>query len=963
MIELITLSILQGIAEFLPISSSGHIVIAQKLLGIESSSMRMNVFLHLGTLFAIFIFYRTRIIELTSGLFSVKSECSHRKESWDYFTKIILSVIPAVIVYFAFEDFIDSMFINPWMVGMLLMLTGAVLILTKYLPRGTRSVSRFQAVVMGVFQAFALLPGVSRSGMTIAAARAGKVDGEAAAEFSFLMSAPLIMGATILEGVDIFKTGFEGFSMSEILIATTLSAFVGYFSLKFLVATIKGKWFWVFGPYCIAAGLFSVFAFSSPEISSSDRNEKGSRIHWEFPRLGSSHEGIAFADGVTGVLVWGGYEYIHLTVGRADMWDHRGGYPWTEDQSYSNIVSAVRAKDKNRLLSLFDKKTPEGEPRNPFMLPLGRVTIKIPGVTLKEGFLDPKTGLGEIVLEKDGGRFSVEIAMSKKCRTFALRFPEGIGFSARPIAAIESDRVKKALLPLGYAKAEYFKDDLGVEGFKWAIPEDDSASLGYRIKGNVLALQTQRAEKPLSPSVDYDAIRKDSEMYWQNFWMKSARIKVPDSRIQSVFEYGMYRFGAMTDPDGIPAGLQGPWLEDDKLVPWNGDYHFNINVQECYSPAFRGGHFENLMPLFKMVLSWRSILRDNAKKFCGIDNGYVLPHSVDDRGVCIGGFWTGTIDHTSTAWVATMMYRYVKYSGDLKFLRDSAFDFMKGALNVYLAMFEDKDGVLSLPVGPSPEWGGADFNTAVGRNPSFQLAAAHRLARDLVSAAERLGEAPDPRWLDMQKRLPLYTLVNGRVGLFENQDLTASHRHHSHMALFYPFDIIDIDSPQHSHIVEPTYWNWIYRGTGEWSGWCVPWASILHTHVGNRTAAVEMLQDWVDYFCNPGHGSRHNAYRPGFSVMGRGGLGPEGDHVVYGSNKSDASNGVTGSEIMQMDGQCAAVTAIMELMAHEVNGKVEFFRGCPEYWKEVEFENLALSDGTRVSGKRSNGKISITRVK
>jgi hypothetical protein len=97
--------------------------------------------------------------------------------------------------------------------------------------------------------------------------------------------------------------------------------------------------------------------------------------------------------------------------------------------------------------------------------------------------------------------------------------------------------------------------------------------------------------------------------------------------------------------------------------------------------------------------------------------------------------------------------------------------------------------------------------------------------------------------------------------------------------------------------------------------------------------------------------------------MGRGGMGPEGDHVVYGSNKSDASNGVTGSEIMQMDGQCAAVTAIMELMAHEVNGKVEFFRGCPEYWKEVEFENLALSDGTRVSGKRSNGKISITRVK
>ncbi len=96
-------------------------------------------------------------------------------------------------------------------------------------------------------------------------------------------------------------------------------------------------------------------------------------VEWEFPRLGTCHEGIPFSDGVTGVLVWGGGDEIRLTVGRADLWDHRGGYPWLASQSYTNIVALVQAGRKEELLGLFKKETPKGEPRNPYMLPLGRV--------------------------------------------------------------------------------------------------------------------------------------------------------------------------------------------------------------------------------------------------------------------------------------------------------------------------------------------------------------------------------------------------------------------------------------------------------------------------------------------------------------------------------------------------------------------------------------------------------------
>ena len=672
-------------------------------------------------------------------------------------------------------------------------------------------------------------------------------------------------------------------------------------------------------------------------------------VTWDFPRTGSCHEGIAFGDGKTGVLVWGAGSEIRLTVGRSDLWDHRGGYPWTDEQSYTNIVAAQRSGDVARLHALFKKDTPPGEPRNPYMLPLGRVvvTLKEPW-TLDSGSLDTSTGIGSLRLKNGRRGLMIPMAMGKDSRVFALKISDGsVPFEVKTIPATEFPVYEQKLKPLGFEKARVI--DVAVPdagGLKWNLPADEPVWLSWTRKDGVVAVKTGRGGKVVAdvrPDV-FDTVAKESREYWAKFWAEGARVKVPDPVIQRIYDYGMYRFGAMTDPDGVPAGLQGVWLEDDRLVPWNGDYHFNINVQECYSPAFRGGHFANLKPLFKMVLSWRPLLRENARKFVGIGDGYVLPHSVDDRGVCIGGFWTGTIDHGSTAWVAAMMMKYVRYSGDVAFLKDGAYDFMKGAMNVYRMMMEEKDGRLSIPLAPSPEWCGADVKRAVGRDPSFQLAAAHRLARDLVDAAKLLGEEPDAMWLDVEKRLPQYSAGPSGLELFQGQALTDSHRHHSHMAGLYPFDTLDISDKATRDVAAKTYSTWVYQGTGCWTGWCVPWASILNTHVGNAQAAVGMLHAWDAYFCNPGHGSLHNAYAPGFSTF-----------TVFGSFAGSGDG-----QIMQMDGQCAAAAAVLELMAHEVNGKVEFFKGCPESWREVSFENLALSDGRRVGGKRVDGKVSVT---
>ena len=250
MIEVTLLSVLQGIAEFLPISSSGHLVLGKGLLGMQEMGMRIDIFLHVGTLIAIFAFYFAVIRRILVNL------------EWSYMLKVVVSAVPAGIVGVLFKDQLEAAFASPKMVGGALIFTGIVLTATKFLPKGDKDVSFLRALWMGLAQAVAILPGVSRSGMTLAAARASKVEAARSAEFSFLMSAPPIAGAALLELMKSLKD-FGATETTEVpwgltIYGCVLAAVVGYFSLKLLLKSLKGRWFWLFGPYCILAGALAL---------------------------------------------------------------------------------------------------------------------------------------------------------------------------------------------------------------------------------------------------------------------------------------------------------------------------------------------------------------------------------------------------------------------------------------------------------------------------------------------------------------------------------------------------------------------------------------------------------------------------------------------------------------------------------------------------------------------------------
>ncbi len=674
-------------------------------------------------------------------------------------------------------------------------------------------------------------------------------------------------------------------------------------------------------------------------------------IDWEFP-LPRTHTGIMLGNGTTGMLVWGEGSELKITIGRADFWDHRGGMPWTEKQNYKDIKKCLENNDGEGIKNIFACSTENvpGQPDRPSVLPVGRLDLILDdGAELKRGRIELKTGIAEVVYSKNGIDSSIKIQISMKEQIFHIELPD--------------EKISVKEVPSWEFKGEYFSgisfeppvmlNNKSLKGWVQKLPADPALCVGYKIEEKSIWALTERggnfdeliktAEEKLAS--DSKKFAEENSKWWNRYWEDIPEINVPNESIDFVYCYGLYKFAGFTNPAGVPATLQGPWIEEYELPPWSSDYHFNINVQMCYWPAYKANRLTHLKPLFDMVWSWRDKLRSNAKAFLGIDDGYMLPHAVDDRCVCMGSFWTGAIDHACSAWIAQMMYEYFKYTADIDFLRETAYPFMKGVMRVYESMLEKEGEKYSLPVSVSPEYKGASMD-AWGRNASFQLAAIHRLCENLIQASKKLDEKTLAGWKDILENLPKLTLVGPkggeRIALWEGADLDFSHRHHSHLAAITPFDTVDIDSDEWAPIISRSINHWIKKGMGQWTGWCIPWASMIHSRLGNGDAAETLIELWRKIFTNEGHGSLHDCNAAGLSVMGA----PSFKNAI--PNRGD---------VMQMDGGMGAVVAVQDMLMHSRRGVIHIFPGTPPSWKNAFFKDMPCEGGFLVSAVKEKGKI------
>lgn len=253
-IDALILGIVQGMTEFLPVSSSGHLVIAEAVLKVKQPGITLELLVHLGTLLSVIIYFRNQIFTLIKSLF-VKEMAKERR----IILLLIIGTIPAGLAGVLLKDYFESTFSNPLQTSVELIITGGILFLPRLVKAGTAGLTIPTVIWMGIGQAISILPGISRSGSTIVAGLLAGVKPAEAAEFSFLLSIPAIAGAIILGIPDMAGVASE--LVMPYLLATVVSFVCGLISVYWVLSSVKKGKFEYFAYYCFAIGLFGLYLF------------------------------------------------------------------------------------------------------------------------------------------------------------------------------------------------------------------------------------------------------------------------------------------------------------------------------------------------------------------------------------------------------------------------------------------------------------------------------------------------------------------------------------------------------------------------------------------------------------------------------------------------------------------------------------------------------------------------------
>ena len=243
LLEAIFLGAVQGLTEFLPVSSSGHLLLGQYFLGLDQArfGLSFDVALHLGTLLAVIYFFRWDLWRMARAFLRSIRRWSIAEPDARLAYLILASTIPAAFIGYRFEDFISTTARSPWVVVAMLVLVGVLFIVGEAVGKRTRKASKLgflEAVGIGVAQAAALVPGVSRSGATITLGLFLGLQREEAARFSFLMSVPIIAGAGFLQLSEVVAAGMDASEVSIFGIGFVVSAVVGYLAIRFFISFV-----------------------------------------------------------------------------------------------------------------------------------------------------------------------------------------------------------------------------------------------------------------------------------------------------------------------------------------------------------------------------------------------------------------------------------------------------------------------------------------------------------------------------------------------------------------------------------------------------------------------------------------------------------------------------------------------------------------------------------------------------
>lgn len=679
---------------------------------------------------------------------------------------------------------------------------------------------------------------------------------------------------------------------------------------------------------------------------------------------------IPMGNGSMGGALWGEGP-LFITLDRYDVWENRSGCAIDrEAYTYENLrrlAAEGNASEVSRIFepelgALYQKGTP---PVFPTKLPMGRAKIAFSEpLTAFRARLSLCDGTVTGMLDFPGGQgtFTAFLHACRDVLSVELHLPRGVEisfFGAEPVLG----EVRKILKSWGYPEPEYGKSD-GMDYWRQQIPEqgetcviwakealpaENEGETALRLLWSTASASGQASciEKAAGNlhevlEADFEAIYGEHRDWWKEYWEKSL-VSIPDPKLESLYYCELYKLGCAVRPHGDPVSLQGLWTKDGVLPPWNGDYHFDMNVQETYWCVYSSNRLELGTSLNDMLEKILPRMEEYCRDFYGCE-GAMLPCAVAKNGQIIHGWHTVNLWLGNGLWAAHHLWLSYLYSKDGDFLREQGYPLMKKLMGPAERVLEKReDGLWHLPFGSSPEWRDNTLK-AWGEDCSGDLALIRFLVDALLKSAEILGlsEEKKPLWEDIREHLapfPTHTDWCGEgLSIQRGEPLSSSHRHHTHLMGIYPLDVLNIEQGEEAkRLIASSLMQWWRRGKGEWTGWSFPWAACICARAGYANAALHDLHEYMTGFIL--ENTQHQN-------------GDPGRHGI----------GIWDYRPMTVEAGFAVVAAVNELLLQSWGGVIRVFPHMPDVWRDVSFETLRAEGAFLVSASLRGGKFAYLRI-
>ncbi|MGN0516298.1 glycosyl hydrolase family 95 catalytic domain-containing protein [Eubacterium sp.] len=679
-------------------------------------------------------------------------------------------------------------------------------------------------------------------------------------------------------------------------------------------------------------------------------------------------EAIPLGNGEMGCLVFGSPQRIVLALDRGDIWDRSDSPEHIKGFNYSNLKEWVKTKNTKAIYNTFDK--PYAYP-TPTKLPAGRVeismdseesscsfhldmataecTYKDKAVTLKT-YTHATNGVG--MFKTDAADFDIKIVNPKFGRKNAfnqlLKHKAGRITTTRKLSVLKYpaplfETVKTDGIDIHYYVQEISdKSCFGIAlGIKKTKNETEVSYYAYRAEDAQTLKSTLITKVKDAVLQGYDALLEDHIKWWKEYNERSS-VYVPDEYILNRYNMGNYLLGCASRKGCYPMPLQGLWTacDDKELPPWNGDYHNDLNTQMTYYSYLKANRLEQGECFIDYLVSLTDRAEDFAKKFYNA-KGICLPSVMDIDGYALGGWAMYALSPTNQIWLCQSLERYYSYTGDKKFLKDTAYPYLEQTARFILSLLQEgSDGFYVLPLSSSPEIHDCTLKAFVTPNSNYDQSLLIYLFTALKQLAVILDKEDDKLLCEnvLLKLKPLAVNDNNVLRISPDEDLEESHRHQSHAMAIHPLRLLDYNNAKHKKVIDATVKHSMNLGPANFTGYSYTWMGEFFAVSKNGDEALRCLEIFWKYFCSV------NTFHL------------NGDYTKQGYSTFDYRP-------FTLEGNFCAQDVLQEMLLYSENGIIELFPAVAKKWKNVSFNTLRAWGGILVSSKLRDSKLYSAELK